>query len=206
MSVGMLRAEGLTVGDEGHTILCRFDLEIRAGEFVVIRGPSGSGKTSLICALAGLIPPSAGRVVVDGAPVQLWRDPSLGIILQNLGLVSLLTTAETVALPLQASGLPRPTIHTTVAAALETIGLTNQASQLIGELSGGQRQRAAIGRALAKQPDVIIADEPTSALDPHWREVVLNLLAGEARRGALVIVASNEPELAAMADRHVVLG
>ncbi len=92
------------------------------------------------------------------------------------------------------------------AAALELLGLGEHGAQLVGELSGGQRQRVAIARALAGTPDVILADEPTSALDPHWRQVVLDLLVSEARRGAVVVVASSDAEVTAVCDDLVRLG
>jgi putative ABC transport system ATP-binding protein len=132
-----------------------------------------------------------------------WRDASLGLILQNLCLVPLLSAQETVALPLQATGTPRAEVAARSLAALEALGLADHAAQLVGDLSGGQRQRVAVARVLASRHDVVLADEPTSALDPHWRGVVLDLLASEAKRGAIVVVASSDPEVTSICD-HVV--
>jgi putative ABC transport system ATP-binding protein len=83
--------------------------------------------------------------------------------------------------------------------------LGEHTAQLVGELSGGQRQRVAVARALSTQPDVILADEPTSALDPHWRQVVLELLIAEARRGAIVVVASSDAEVTSVCDALITL-
>jgi putative ABC transport system ATP-binding protein len=206
MSVAELRAEGLTIR-AGDTTLVR-DLDFRApmGEVTGITGPSGSGKTSLLYALGGLIPPSAGLILVDGEELAGHRELSTGLILQNLCLVPLLTAQETVALPLQAKGLPKAGIAARSKAALESLGLGEHLPQLVSDLSGGQRQRVAVARAFAEAPDIILADEPTSALDPHWRGVVLELMQREAGRGAVVIVASSDVVVTAACHEIVTLG
>ena len=206
MSVAEITAERLTVeGDEG--VLIR-DLNLRAdgGRTLGVTGRSGSGKTTLLHAIGGLAPTAGGRLLLDGRPVVLWRDASLGLILQNLALVPVLSAQETVALPLQAKGLPKADVAERSAEALEVLGLAEHVAQLVGHLSGGQRQRVAVARALAAAPDVILADEPTSALDDHWRQVVLDLLAAEARRGAIVIIASTDAAVIALCDEVVSLG
>lgn len=88
-------------------------------------------------------------------------------------------------------------------AALDALGLGEHTAQLVGELSGGQRQRVAVARALASRPEVVLADEPTSALDAHWRGVVLDHLRAEARRGAVVVVASSDLEVTSMCDQVI---
>jgi putative ABC transport system ATP-binding protein len=203
VSVEEMRAQRITLLG-GETVLVRdLDLHARAGQVVGITGRSGSGKTTLLYALGGLIPTASGRLLLDGRSVVPWRDASLGLILQNLCLVPLLSAQETVALPLQATGTPRAEVAARSLAALEALGLADHAAQLVGDLSGGQRQRVAVARALASRHDVVLADEPTSALDPHWRGVVLDLLASEAKRGAIVVVASSDPEVTSICD-HVV--
>jgi putative ABC transport system ATP-binding protein len=147
----------------------------------------------------------AGRVLIDGQPRVLWRDAPAAIIFQNLGLVPVLSAQETVALPLQTRNLTKGEIEERSRSALATLGLADHAAQLVGDLSGGQRQRVAVARALAWRPEVILADEPTSALDTHWRQVVLDLLFAEAARGAIVIVASSDPEVIAMCGEIVTL-
>jgi putative ABC transport system ATP-binding protein len=118
----------------------------------------------------------------------------------------MLSAEETVALPLQSEHVSKGHIAREAADALERLDLADHAKQLVGTLSGGQRQRIAVLRGLAGEPDLILADEPTSALDEHWRGAVLELLVAHARRGAVVIVASGDGEVAAEADRTISLG
>ncbi len=200
-----MRAEGITLLGGEAVVVRDLDLLARAGQVIGVTGPSGSGKTTVLYALGGLIPTAAGRLLVDGRSVVPWRDESLGLILQNLCLVPLLSAQETVALPLQASRTPRGEVAERSLAALAALGLDEHAAQLVGDLSGGQRQRVAVARALASQHDVVLADEPTSALDEHWRGVVLELLVNEARRGAVVVVASSDPEVTSICDEIVTL-
>jgi putative ABC transport system ATP-binding protein len=205
MSVAALTAERLSVAGGERTLIRDLDLHVNAGKVLGVTGPSGSGKTTLLYALGGLMPPMAGRVLIDGQPRVLWRDAPAAIIFQNLGLVPVLSAQETVALPLQTRNLTKGEIEERSRSALATLGLADHAAQLVGDLSGGQRQRVAVARALAWRPEVILADEPTSALDTHWRQVVLDLLFAEAARGAIVIVASSDPEVIAMCGEIVTL-
>jgi putative ABC transport system ATP-binding protein len=205
VSVGELTAEALSIRDEATVFVENLDLQVRAGQMLGVGGRSGSGKTTLLYAIGGLLPPAEGRMLVDGSPVVLWRDASVGIVFQNLCLVPLLSAQETVALPLQAKGISKREVAERSAAGLTVLGLGEHTAQLVGELSGGQRQRVAVARALAAQPDVILADEPTSALDPHWRQVVLKLLIAEARRGAVVVVASSDSEVTSVCDALITL-
>jgi putative ABC transport system ATP-binding protein len=204
MTIAEVRATGLAVRAGRISGARGVDLHARAGRILGLTGPSGSGKTTLLYALAGLTR-AAGELLVDGRPVVLWRDASAGLIFQNLCLVALLSAEETVALPLQAKGTPRAQAARASAAVLSKLGLTDHAAQQVGDLSGGQRQRVAVARALVSTPDVILADEPTSALDPHWRQVVLDLLIDEARRGAVVIVASSDSEVTSVCDELITL-
>jgi putative ABC transport system ATP-binding protein len=203
MSIAELRGEDLALVGGSTTILGGLDVHAVAGEVLAITGPSASGKTSLLYALGGLTPLAAGRLLADGDVTIPWRDLSTAIVLQNLCLVSTLTAQETVGLPLQAAGVPRSDVARRAAGALERLGLGDHLTQLVGTLSGGQRQRVAVARALAAEADLLLADEPTSALDEHWRAVVLDELVAQARRGAIVIVASGDPEVLAACDRVV---
>jgi putative ABC transport system ATP-binding protein len=206
VSITEMHAEGLTVVG-GDTVLIRdLELHIRSGQITGITGESGSGKTTLLYALGGLIPAAKGRLLVDGKPATPWREVAMGLIFQNLCLVPMLSSEETVALPLQARGIGRDEVSERSLAALDALGLADHHAQLVKHLSGGQRQRVAVARALAGAPDMIIADEPTSALDPHWRHVVLDLLVAEARRGAAVVLASSDDEVTVICDDLVTLG
>jgi putative ABC transport system ATP-binding protein len=205
MTITELHGDHLEI-HAGEIILLRgVDVRARAGEIVGIRGPSASGKTSLLYALGGLIPPAAGQVLIDDRVAVPWRDARSEIVLQNLCLVPMLTAEETVELPLQAAGVPRDEVGKRSRSVLQRLGLADHLAQLVGTLSGGQRQRVAVARALAAEPDLILADEPTSALDEHWRGVVLDALAGQARRGAIVILATGDTELLSACHQVIVL-
>jgi ABC-type lipoprotein export system ATPase subunit len=201
MSIEEIRGEDLAVLGGESTILRGLSIHARAGEIVGLSGPSASGKTSLLYALGGLVPLAAGRLLIDGRPAVAWRDAVTGIIFQNLCLVPMLSAHETVALPLQSRLVPRAEVARRAADALDRVGLTDHAAQLVSTLSGGQRQRVAAARTLAANPELILADEPTSALDEHWRDVVLGQLVAHARLGAVVIVASGDAEVTSACDR-----
>ena len=205
MSIDSITAEGLSLEGAGTFLVEDLDLHIRSGEMLGITGPSGSGKTTLLYAIGGLLPAARGQLLVDGRPLTLWKEASVGLIFQNLCLVPLLTAQETVALPLQAKGVARAEVADRSTAALSALGLADHTAQLVGDLSGGQRQRVAVARALASRPEVILADEPTSALDEHWREVVLDLLRTESKRGRVIIVASSDMEVIAVCDEVISL-
>ncbi len=206
MSVAELTAEGITVA-LGETVLVGdLDFHARSGEVVGLAGESGSGKTALLYTLGGLLPATRGRVLMNGRPAVPWREASVGLILQNLCLIPMLSADETVSLPLQARGTPRSEVSELSRTALASLGLGDHGAQLVGNLSGGQRQRVAVARALVCEPELILADEPTSALDPHWRQVVIERIAAEAERGAIVLLASSDSEVTSICDRVLTLG
>lgn len=183
----------------GRTILDAVSMQAGAGRLFGVIGPSGAGKSTLLGMLASLLAPARGAVRLDDAPVvpgdaELRR--RMGVVLQGYGLVAALTGRENVAVPLRARGLDPQTVDDLAAAALAAVGLSDVADHLIEDLSGGQQQRVAVARALAGMPDVVIADEPTAELDADNRAVVLDLLAAAAERGAIVVAASHDPELA----------
>jgi putative ABC transport system ATP-binding protein len=181
-------------------------VEARPGEVLAITGTSGAGKTTLLGAMAGLLPPAVGRVLVDGEPVG-DRDHavSLGVVLipQDNGLAAILTAAENIVVAMVATGGTTAEARRGTAEALERLGLGAQGDQLIEELSGGQQQRTAIARGLALRGDVLLADEVTSELDAANRQRVMELLRAEADRGAAVVFATHDPEAAAACDREL---
>jgi putative ABC transport system ATP-binding protein len=201
VSIAELRGEDLALVGGTTTILEGLAVRAIAGEVLAVTGPSASGKTSLLYALGGLAPLAGGRLLADGVSTVPWRELSTAIVLQNLCLVSTLSARETVGLPLQAAGVPRSDVARRAGDALQRLGLGDHLGQLVGTLSGGQRQRVAVARALAAEPDLLLADEPTSALDEHWRTVVLGELVAQARRGAIVILATGDAEVASACDR-----
>ncbi len=205
MSVAELRGVGLEVRGGPDVLLRDLDLVTRGGETLGICGPSASGKTSLLHCLGGLAPLAGGELLLDGRPAVPWRDAATSFVFQNLCLVPVLSAEETVGLPLQSAGVAKGEVRARAAGTLERLGLGDHLRQLVGTLSGGQRQRVAVARALAADPDQLLVGEPTSALDEHWREVVVVELRGQARRGAVVIVASGDPALTATCDQTITL-
>ena len=197
--------ENLTVRSADSVLVADLSVSVAPGEVLGITGASGTGKSSLIHVLAGLAPPSDGRVRHldhSGAP----RDgAALGLILQHHHLPAMLTAHEVVGLPLQAGRVERSEVATRSDGMLTALGLGDQAHQMIGELSGGQRQRVAVARALAGDPVLILADEPTAGLDLVSRTVVLEHLLDAARGGAIVLIASSDPELIGHCTRVVTL-
>jgi len=214
----LLRAENLGrvfSTRAGDVIACAdIDLEVYAGELVVVRGPSGAGKSTLLRLLGGLDTPTSGRVLVDGSPydelseqqaVDLRRD-DLGFVFQSFGLIPVLTAAQNVELPLRMKNVDAATRDARVAEVLELVGLAEHAAQLPDELSGGQQQRVGIARALAVPPRILIADEPTAQLDSTNAAIVMDLLASLVdTAGIAVVIATHDPDLAARAHRVVEL-
>ncbi len=196
------------------TALKGIDLTIEHGEFAAIVGKSGSGKTTLINVLAGIDRPTSGEVIVAGAPVHrldegelaAWRGASLGIVFQFFQLLPTLTVLENVRLPMDFCNLFTPAERDQRARALlELVGIAEYADYLPSQLSGGQQQSAAIARALANDPQIILTDEPTGNLDSRTAEQVFSLLQSLADNGKTVLMVTHDDELAARAKRVIAL-
>lgn len=190
------------------------DLEISAGEFVALVGKSGSGKSTLLNLIGGLDRPTLGEVFVAGAAVHQvaekslaqWRGKTVGVVFQFFQLLPTLTIAENVMLPMDfCNTRPARERRSYALGLLEQMGIAEQADKLPATLSGGQQQRAAIARALANDPPIIIADEPTGNLDSETSANVLNLLRGLADRGTTVVIATHERDIAGLINRKVEL-
>lgn len=203
--ISEIRLEHVTVSAGGREILHDVNLLVRKGESLAITGPSGSGKTTLLMLVAGLQLPSQGRVLVDGQPIGTDEKSRqrFGVVLQNHGLVSVLTAAENVALPLQATGVPTLEVARLAQAGLEAVGLHAAADALVQDLSGGQQQRVAVARALAGSPDAVLADEPTSELVAEQRKAIVELLLRQSVGGRILVLASHDPEVVGVCDRQV---
>ena len=187
-------------------VLRGVSLTAAPGEILAVTGTSGAGKTTLLSALAGLLPPARGQVLVDDEPLR-DRDHAVarGVVLipQDNGLAAILTAAENISVAVIATGGTPAEARRRTAESLEPLGLSGQANQLIEELSGGQQQRTAIARGLALRGDVLLADEITSELDAANRQRVMELLRAEAARGVAVVFATHDPEAAAACDREL---
>ena len=165
------------------------DITIRRSEFLVLQGPSGSGKTTLINLLGLLDRPDGGTLELEGLPVatldenaraDLRRD-RFGFVFQTFNLVTVLTASENVEYPMMLKGASRAARRRRAAELLAQVGLSEKREVRPDLLSGGQRQRVAIGRALANEPEVILADEPTANLDTKTADEVLDLMSSSTR-------------------------
>ena len=176
-----------------------------AGELIAVTGHSGAGKSSLLWAIAGAVAADGSVTLGEDVVTDRAGAAALGIevIPQGSALAVLLSARENVALPLLARGIHPDEARERADAALAAVGLEESATHLAEELSGGQQQRVAVARGLALRGRVLLADEPTSELDHDNRELVLGLLRQEAERGAIVLMATHDPEAAERADGEV---
>lgn len=188
------------------------DLDIGRGDFVCLSGPSGSGKTTLLNLLGLIEPVQDGSVAFGGTDLQSLgerernriRRHRIGFVFQTFQLFPVLSAAENVEYFLTRQRLPRDTRRERVRAALEAVGIWEHRAKRPSEMSGGQRQRVAVARALAKQPEVIIADEPTAHLDQEAGKGVIEVFARHGReRGVTLIMASHDPMVQAFAQRSI---
>ena len=203
-----LRAEGLSVTYDDLVAVQPIDLDLGAGVMLAVTGPSGAGKSSLLWALAGALAPAAGSVNVDGTPLTGRDDAAtrgVSLIPQGNGLAGALSAEENILVPMLARKVsPREALERT-AAALALVGLEESGRHLVDELSGGQQQRVALARAFAMRAGVLLADESTSDLDAGNRERMIDALRAEAAGGAIVVLATHDPEAAAEADAELAL-
>jgi putative ABC transport system ATP-binding protein len=191
-------------GAGGVTVLTDVNLKVRPGEFVGVVGPSGSGKSTLLNMITGIDRPSAGEVFVSGQAVhslsenQLarWRGRNVGVIFQFFQLLPTLTIVENVMLPMDfCNAYPRRQRKSRAMGLLDLVGIADQADKLPSELSGGQQQRAAIARALANDPPVVVGDEPTGNLDSGTANEVFGLFEDLVDRGKTLVVVTHDRSL-----------
>jgi ABC-type lipoprotein export system ATPase subunit len=214
----LLEARGLFHvyrGREIETVALRgTDISLARRSWTSVMGPSGSGKSTLLHILAGLHPPTAGRVILDGVDLTALsaterarrRREQVGLVLQRDNLHPLLNVADNICLPLRLDGRPRRQIRERVGHLLEAIGLADRGRHRPGQLSGGEVQRVALAVALAPRPAVLLGDEPTGELDEASTASVLDLLAGLlAEEGTAVLTVTHNPQVAERADRRLVM-
>jgi putative ABC transport system ATP-binding protein len=189
-------------------------LDIAHGEFVAIVGRSGSGKTTLLNLLAGIDRPTSGMVQAAGADLgslsesglAAWRGRNVGLVFQFFQLLPTLTVGENVMLPMDfAKQIPVGDRRDRAQHLLERVGVGDQADKLPATLSGGQQQRAAIARALANDPPILLADEPTGNLDSATAEAVLELFADLHTDRRTIVVVTHEREIRSIVGREVTL-
>jgi putative ABC transport system ATP-binding protein len=191
------------------------DLDIGLGEFVAVVGRSGSGKTTLLNLLAGIDRPTSGTVRAAGADLGSlsesglagWRGRNVGLVFQFFQLLPTLTVAENVMLPMDfAKRVPVGERRGRALRLLERVGIVDQADKLPATLSGGQQQqRAAIARALANDPPLLLADEPTGNLDSATADAVLKLFADLNAEGRTIVVVTHERDVRSIVGREVTL-
>jgi putative ABC transport system ATP-binding protein len=190
------------------------NLEAPRSQFLAIVGKSGSGKSTLINMIAGIDRPSSGEICVANtrlnelseSKLAAWRGRQVGIVFQFFQLLPTLTIVENVILPMDfCATYPVRERRKRALDILDRVAIADQADKLPATLSGGQQQRAAIARALANGPDVLLADEPTGNLDSHTADAILELFAALAAAGTTIMIVTHEREIASMVDRVVVL-
>jgi ABC-type lipoprotein export system ATPase subunit len=203
----LVRAEAVGVRFGSTDVFRGVDLDIAAGSRVALTGRSGSGKTTFLLVLAGLLTPTTGRVRWPGLdPDPRRRRAQIGMVFQAPSLMPELTALENVTLPMRLRGTGLAEARTSAAAALASMAVADAADALPAQLSGGQQQRVAIARALAGNHRLVLADEPTGALDrAHAHQAALALRDGVAASGGALVIATHDPELAAMLDHQLVV-
>jgi putative ABC transport system ATP-binding protein len=200
------------VGDAEITILDGVSLTIRKGEVVSVIGPSGSGKSTLLNMMTGIDRPSSGEIRVAGCPIHAmsegqlaaWRGQYVGIIFQFFQMLPTLSLLDNVVLPMELAGKYSSRERPARAAhLLETVGLAAQMHKLPGAVSGGEQQRAAIARALANDPPLLVGDEPTGNLDSRTSNDILELFRQVAGQGKTLVMVTHSQEMAARAPRVI---
>ena len=200
------------VGGAPVTVLNGISLTVQPGEFVAIVGPSGNGKSTLLNMISGIDRPTGGEVYVTGEPLHKlsenrmagWRGHHLGIIFQFFQMLPSLSLMQNIVLPMEFAGKYSPKERRARAMSLlALVGLAEQANKLPGMVSGGQQQRAAIARALANDPPLVVADEPTGNLDAKTAGEVFDLFYRLVDSGKTMLMVTHDRELAARIPRTI---
>lgn len=197
------------MGDSRTEVLKGIDLEIERGEFCVLLGPSGSGKSTLLNIIGGIDGADSGSITIDGERIEdmtekklsLYRRKHLGYIFQMYNLIPNLTVRENIEVGAYLSDKPLD-----VDELLHTLGIYEHQRKLPNQLSGGQQQRTAIGRAIVKNPDILLCDEPTGALDYNTSKDILRLIETVNQKyGNTIVMVTHNDAIKDMADRVVKL-
>jgi NitT/TauT family transport system ATP-binding protein len=202
----MIRVHGLGKqygeGGKAFNALSNISLTVREGEFTTIVGPSGCGKSTLLQIVAGLVPPSAGEIIIDGRPRSGPSPDLVGVMFQDAWLLPWKTACENVEFPLALRKVSARERRETAMGLLELVGLTSAADRYPDQLSGGMRQRVAIARSLVRKPKVLLMDEPFAALDEQTRTRMGNelLQIWQESGGTVVFVTHGLTEAIYLAD------
>lgn len=201
-------------GEVSLTALKGIDLTIRRGEFAAIMGPSGSGKSTLMNVIGCLDQKDQGNYLLNGRSISELsanelakiRNEEIGFVFQSFNLLSKLNLRENVELPMVYAGISRKARSERAMAALDAVGLADWARHKPNEVSGGQKQRAAIARAIALKPALIMADEPTGNLDSKSSHEIMQLFATLNEEGTTILLITHEADVAAYARRIIRFG
>ena len=200
------------VGDGEVTVLKGLSLDVENGEFISIVGPSGNGKSTLLNMITGIDKPTGGEVIVTGREIHnlsenklaAWRGEHVGIVFQFFQMLPALSLLQNIMLPMDfANKYSRREKRERALHLLEIVGLADQANKLPSMVSGGQQQRAAIARALANDPNLIVADEPTGNLDTRSANDVFDLFIKLVDQGKTMIMVTHNKELSRRVPRVV---
>lgn len=213
MSVRDIKRTFVEGGQPLH-ILRGGGFDLHRGEIVAMVGASGSGKSTLLQCVGLLDRPSGGSIIVGGAPVQKMdedmrtqiRRKKIGFVYQRHNLLSDFTALENVMLPMLANGLDENMARARAIKLLKAANVAHRASHVPGEMSGGEQQRTAVARALANNPDILLADEPTGSLDPMHAGAVFDLLLDLVRKNKMALLfVTHDMNLASRADRRITI-
>ena len=197
------------LGASKISVLKDINLEIPPAKFVVICGPSGSGKTTLLNIIGGIDRPTKGKIIVAKKDLTVqdedflsdFRCNNVGFVFQAYNLVSTLTVAENIAFPMEWKQMPEKEVEKRVEELLKTVGLEHRANHFPSQLSGGEQQRVAFARALANDPELILADEPTGNLDVKNAQKIIQVLQFLKSQGKTVIVSTHDLQIRELADQ-----
>ncbi|NHN86675.1 ATP-binding cassette domain-containing protein [Acetobacter musti] len=212
MLIELTHIQRLYRSDEVETTaLCDIELSVEAGEFVAIMGPSGCGKSTLLNILGTIDRPTSGSyrfgddelTALNEASLAAFRRDHLGYIFQNFNLIDDLTIERNIELALVYRNMPKSLRQERVASAMDHVGIAHRARHYPSQLSGGQQQRAAIARAIAGEPRLILADEPTGNLDTENGAQVMDILQHLNDEGATIVMVTHSPSHADLAKRRV---
>ena len=188
--------------------------DLHRGEIIALVGPSGSGKSTLLQCVGLLDKPTAGSILLNGTPVQkmddemrtMMRRQKIGFVYQRHNLLSDFTALENVVLPMLANGVDERAASNRAMKLLRAANVAHRASHMPGEMSGGEQQRTAVARALANEPEILLADEPTGSLDPNHAAAVFDLLLNLVRKNKMAMMfVTHDMNLAARADRKITI-